>query len=126
MSVTAVARLDAEQLRRYPPHGEELFDVGHLEHADHPAVVRAAQQCCGGPLEGRELVHEEATVRREADIVIGVLRREQLQAGAVEVHAIEVLVIRVAPFLATPGREVDAPGLRVDVLDLVHDPRAAA
>jgi hypothetical protein len=84
--------------------------VGIAQHRHRRRIGRAVR------------IGEPATVGRQRDTVVGHLRREQRQSAAVEVHAIQVLVIRVARCVLAVGREPDTARLLVDA----HDPRHVA
>jgi hypothetical protein len=56
--------------------------------------------------------------------VVGVLRCQEGEAGTIEVHPVQVSIIRVAIRLATAGGELDLSIRFVHVLDIAHHPLA--
>ena len=107
----AVAPLGLEGHGRDPAGLFEARDVGGLD-GQHGASVGVADDGGGGRLGGRVAVEEVAAGGGRGDLVDGVLRGEEAQAGAVEADPVEVEVVGVASVLASGGGEVDgAAGL---------------
>ena len=113
----AVARLDGNRQRRLPAGGHQPGDVGLFEREDQLAV-RIAQLRHRRHVGLRIDVDEETAGRRERHVVIGVLRRQQLQVPAVHADAIQMAEVRVAPLLAADRDEIELPVLLVDAQQL--------
>ncbi len=119
----AVARLDGDGRRRLPAGGEEARDVGLLE-VEQLAAGGIAEHADGRRDGSRVAVDEVLPVRRERDLVVGAVRRQQAEPGAVEAHAVEVAEVGVSG-LAAGAEEVDGAAPRVDAQHLQHVPVAA-
>ena len=97
MSVVAVAALGDEPLGGLPARREQRRRVGALQLADELAVLDAAQLGDRRQVDARIGVDEEPPIRRELDVVRAVPLGEDDEAGAVEIHAGNMDVIRVLP-----------------------------
>ena len=113
----AVARLHGDRRRRLPAGGQQPRDVGLLERQDQLAIG-VAQHRDRRHVGLRVAVDEEASGRRQRDVVVGVLRRQQLEVLAVEADAIEMPEVRIAALLLPDRDEVEHPVLLVDAQHL--------
>ena len=105
----AVGRLDDERLGHLPADLGELRQVGLLEIHDLVAAG-VAQHRHRRAIEARAVVHHVLPRRRQRRIMVGVARIHQRQAGAVEVHAVEVVVVDVFARLAGIAPEIEGRG----------------
>ena len=96
----AVTRLHCDRGQRLPSVGHQLRDVllGDLHHQLAVAVAHNRRLRLGRRRVG---IDEIASIGGKLDAMVGILRREQLLPGAVEVNAVEMLEVWVAArFLA--------------------------
>ena len=94
----SVAALHSDGRQRLPSRSGQLRNIllassttvlpGVIAHHRHLRLRRR-----------RVGIGEVAPVMRHFDPMIGILRRQQRQAGAVELHAVEVLEVGIAIFL---------------------------
>ena len=85
---------------------------------------RVAQHRRRHEIDARVVVDDPLLVRRQLRVVRRVARIEQREAGPVEIHAIEVRVVRALTRLAADRREVHDPLHRIDVDEPLGAPRA--
>ena len=75
----------------------------------------------GRRVDARRVVHEERVLVVHRHRVRRVARIQQLHRARVEVHAVEVLEVRILARFPADGREVQRPRLLVDVRDAGRD-----
>ena len=113
----AVGGLDDEGLGELPARLGQPGQVGLLQ-LHHLVAVGGADDGRGGQVDPRDVVDDELAGRREDRSVVGRARVQEGQAGPVEVHAVEVLVVDVLLRLAGVGGEVEEPVIGVDLDDV--------
>ena len=101
-----VGRLDGEALGKAEALGEEIVEIGLLQHRDRLPPGRA-QLRDRGEIDARMGGDEAGAVRREMDRVIGISGGQQFRLAAVEMHAIELAEIGILPGFAAAGGEID-------------------
>ena len=112
----AVRGLHLERLRDLPAHFVEAGEVGPLEFHDFVALGIAKHRI-RYIVHPRGVVDDEPLRRGQGRPVGGITRIEARQAGAVEVHAVEMLVVDVLTLLVPVAAEVEPAVFLVDADD---------
>ena len=115
----AVARLDGDRLRRAPARDGQTRDVRLFDRGDISAVCVAKHRDRRN-VRLRIHVDEVLSRRRERHVVIGVLRREELEIPAVHSDPIEMPEVRIAAALSADADEVQRAVRLVYVKQLRH------
>ena len=102
----AVARLHRERNRRLPSRGQQLARYPRFPSSVISLPVLVAHHRNRRHIRLRVTVDEIMARGRQRNVVIGILRRQQLQPAAVEIHAIEVNEVRIAALLSPHGQEI--------------------
>ena len=103
--------------------GKKLREVGFLE-GHYLFAESIAKVGAGHGVDARIVVHHKAAVlvhNRSMEIIAG---GNHTQAGAIEAHAVEVLIVGVFVLLAAAGAEVDGAGALIHLQHVFHVPAA--
>ncbi len=119
----AVGGFHLERLGHHPADFLELGQVNLLQQHDLFALV-VADDRARGHVRSRVDIHDVVVAVRERRVVVGIARIEQHEVAAVELHPVEVLIVRVLVRLASVAAQVDRVLIGVHLHDLAGSPRA--
>ena len=121
----AVAVLGHEPARRLPTRRPQLGVIG-LPQGNHLAPIAGpTEDVPRRQVDAGERVDEVLAAGPELDVVRAVTGGELHEASAVEIHSVDLTIIRVRGGLPAEADEGDLLGGFVDVEDGLHHPATA-
>ena len=105
-----------------PTRGPQLGIIGFAELGHFAPIAGAPQQKARRQVHPRKGIDEVLAAGAEHDVVRALAARQRDQAGAIEVHAVDLTVVRIFARIAAEADEGHLPRGFVDMQDRLHHP----